>query len=107
MSMDVTAYLMGDPSARYVREPTQQERERVGRYNVLPQAKAKTGQGRNISALGIRVRAMKPGDVIEIDSYVSANSHRQYMNREYGWAMTLRRVVMPDGSRGAELRRIR
>lgn len=105
MSMDVTAWIMGDPAARWIRQPTQEERDRAGRYDVMPQVKAKTGQGRNITPLGKQVRAMQPGDVIEVHDYGVANSHRQYMAREHEWTMSIRRVRLPDGSSRVELRR--
>lgn len=102
--MNVTAYLMGDPAARQVRQPTDEERARSGRYDIEPQRKI--SRGAPTSALGRQVRDMQPGDAIEM-THTQAGNFAHYMNREFGWAMTVRRVKNTDGSARAFLRRIR
>ena len=106
MSMDVTAWIMGDPAVRSVRQPTAQERDKTSRAERFPQGNVK-GKGRAISQIGLDVRAMLPGDVMVMPSYSSANGHSGYMVRNYGWTMQVRRVNQPDGSRRVEMRRVR
>ena len=99
--INCTAWVLGDPQARSVRQPTQAEIERTGRYEVAhPQSRKAWGQGK-LSPTGIKVRAMKPGDVLVMPSYGVGNGFRSYMVREYGWTMRLRSVVV-----GPELRRV-
>lgn len=104
---DVTAILMGDPAARFVRVPTPQDIARTAACDLAPCAKRGQNHGRKMSPLGRQVRAMNVGDRLVAPTMNIAKGLAEQMNRFNGWYISCRTVQMKGGGRAVEMTRVR
>lgn len=104
---DVTAILMGDPAVRQVRQPTREEIERTRLGDLAPTLKRGSPHNTTLTAFGIKVRAMKVGDKLLAPSMNVAKGMAGQMNTHHGWFISCRTVPLKDGTRGAEMTRVR
>lgn len=85
---DVTAILMGDPTARDVRQPSHHDRERAECSERIEwRGRGPRDYGPKLSEMGKRVRAMKPGDTLIVGQYSIARGQAHQMRRLFGWRM--------------------
>jgi hypothetical protein len=104
---DVTAILMGDPSARVVRRPTTDESERTRLAELSPTRKKADRRPQQLSEFGRKARAMNVGDSVQAATKAAGYNMAALLRREYGWVVKFRPTVPHRASLGGILVRVK